>query len=293
MCLINYTFFRSNHFVGKVIDGFLDDRFAQMYVSTEENVVAALSADTGSIVWRQVLERGDRGAIKYLHLINDESTNANSVRLNNKRDDDGSLITVTGTSLILVRGWNVRTGNLAWEWIITPKSLVDSHWFYEKSILYHVLTSWETSSAEVFEYNARTGHLVQSTAKRIPLRSSQATKCDFIKSYLVCSGDNEITSIDLRTGTTTSLSKTAVRHRPVPVSFNLLYQLTSTNSHTLAHVSIDLSLFHLCFSPPKQLFSLRTNCTAFNRTPPTRSSSEATFCSSSKNQINKSCSRLA
>lgn len=217
--MFNQNFFRSNHFVGKVIDGFVDDRFAQVYVSTEENVVAALSADTGSIVWRRVLERGDRGTIKYLHLINEESTNANSVRLNNKRDDDGSLITVTGSNLILVRGWNVRTGNLAWEWTITPKHPVDSHWFYEQSILYEVVPSWESSTAEVFEYNARTGQLVQSAARRISLRTSQAAKCDFIKSFLVCSTNDEITSTDLRTGTSASLVKTADRHRPVPVSF--------------------------------------------------------------------------
>lgn len=212
------TIFRSNNFVGKVIDGFLDDRFAQMYVSTEENVLAALSADSGAIVWRQVLERGDRGTIKYLHLIDDETTNVNSVRLNNKRDDDGSLITVTGTNLILVRGWNVRTGNLAWEWTIIPKNPVDSHWFYEKSTLFQVVVSWETSTAEVFEYNARTGQLVQSVASSISLRSLQAPKCDFIKSYLVCSLNNEVKSIDLRTGTSTSLAKTGVRQRPVPVS---------------------------------------------------------------------------
>lgn len=218
--LTNIFFFRSNHFVGKVIDGFLDDRFAQVYVSTEENVVAGLSVDTGAIVWRQVLERGDRGTIKYLHLINDESINTKSVRLNHKRDDDGSLITVTGTNLILVRGWNVRTGNLVWEWTSTPKSSVDSHWFYENSILYEVVPSWETSTAEVFEYNAKTGQVVQPAAKRISLRSFQALNCDFIKSYLVCSSNNEITSIDLRTDTITPLVKSTVRQRPVPVSFS-------------------------------------------------------------------------
>lgn len=221
--MINENIFRSNHFVGKVIDGFLDDRFAQVYVSTDENVVAALSTDTGSIVWRQVLERDDRGAIKYTHFINDESTNPNSVRLNNKRDDDGNVITVSGTNSILVRGWNVRTGNLGWEWIITPKIPVDSHWFYEASILYQVVPSWETSTAEVIEYNARTGQLVQSEPRRISLNSLDASKCDFVKSYLVCLRGNEIISINLRTGTTSSLAKTTVRQRPVPVSIRISY----------------------------------------------------------------------
>lgn len=212
---------RSNHFVGKVIDAHLDDRFGQVYVATEENVVAALSADTGAIVWRQVLERGDRGTIKYSHLINDESSDANSVRLNNKRDEDGSLVTVTGSTLILVRGWNVRTGNSAWEWTITPKSAVDSHWFYEKSVLYQVVPSWETSTAEVFEYNVRTGQVLRKTPRSISLQSLQAHNCDFIQSYLIASNNNEIRSTDLRTGVTTSLATTTVRQRPVPVSLKL------------------------------------------------------------------------
>lgn len=192
-----------------------------MYVSTEENVVAALSTDSGAIVWRQVLERGERGTIKYTHLINDESTNANSVRLNNKRDDDGSLITVTGSNLILVRGWNVRTGNLDWEWTITPKNSVDSHWFYDKSILYYVVPSWGSSTVEVHEYNARSGQFVQTVGKNISLRPFQAANCDFVKSHLVCSSNNEIISIDLRTGTSNTLAKSTVRHRTIPVSFKL------------------------------------------------------------------------
>lgn len=249
--------FRSNHFVGKVIDGHLDDRFAQVYVSTEENVVAALSADTGAIVWRQVLERGDRGTIKYLHLISDDSTNANSIRLNNKRDDDGSLITVTGTSVIVVRGWNVRTGNLAWEWIVTPKSAVESHWFLNGSILYQVVPSWQTSSAEVFEYNARTGQVVQSAARRISLQSFQASKCDFIKSYLVCSGSDEIVSIDLRTGTSASLAKTTSRQQAVAVSSKFVTIIRVVESTKCS--------FHSFYSRLKQLSASRINCTIFNQ----------------------------
>lgn len=178
-------------------------------------MVAALSADTGEIIWRQVLERDDRGKIQYLHFINDETSNSNSVRLSNKRDDDGSLITVTGTTLILMRGWNVRTGNLAWEWSFTPNTSVDSHWFYEKSIIYQVVPSWGARTADVFEYNVRSG---LATPKRIQLRSSQASDCDFIQSYLVCSTANEILSTNLKTGDTVTLAKSTSRQQLFAVS---------------------------------------------------------------------------
>lgn len=211
--------------MGKIINGYLDDRYGQIFVSTDEHVVASLSAETGAIVWRQVLEKSERGEIKLLHLLNDEATNANSVRLNN-RDEDAGLITVSGTNVVLVRGWNVHSGNLAWEWSVTPTTNPpnsEPYWFYEQSYLYSVVPNWSGSHVVLTAYNAKTGQEInQSGARKIPIKSIQKENCDFIKSYLVCVINNEIIATDLKTGDTKSLGQSSTQPRVVDVS-NAIY----------------------------------------------------------------------
>jgi len=67
----------------------------RIYVSTEHNVLAALNARTGQIVWRKVFEP-ENGIINKLIL------NANN------------LLTVSGDSKI-VRAWDTNKGHILWE----------------------------------------------------------------------------------------------------------------------------------------------------------------------------------
>lgn len=209
---------RAQRYIGKVLDGFLDERSNQVYVSTKENVLASLNADTGAITWRQILEKGDRGTIRLFHLISDsaDSPNDQSVERANRRPEDSILVTVTGTSsLYLVRGWNARSGNLAWEWSITPTNQNGDEnvvWFYEKSTIYYGVPTWG-SQLEITSYNVKNGQATQKGSRKISISSVTKENCKIVSSFLVCSSGSEIVSFDVRSGSKQTVAKTAGRAR--------------------------------------------------------------------------------
>lgn len=206
--------------MGNVIKGFYDDRFGYLLVATEENVIAALNVDNGDIVWRRILEKSDRGSVQYLQYLNDDTiTSSNSLRVSSRQEPERFMITVAGTSFTSVRVWNIRTGNLAWEWTVQLNNARDeqSHWFSTPTSLYHVQPAWDTSSVEVTTYNIKTGH-TESTTRKIPIGTARKQDCDFVQSFMVCTNAGESFSIDLKSGAKKSISKTSTRHKVVDVS---------------------------------------------------------------------------
>lgn len=204
--------------MGKLIDGFYDDRIGHLLVGTEENVIAALSVDNGDIIWRRVLETGDRGSIQYLQSLNEDANSANSLRVSGRQEQDRFMITVTGTSFVLVRVWNIQTGNLAWEWNmqLSTTSNDRSHWFSTTSSLYHVQPNWSASTVEVTAYNIKTGQIETST-RPISTGSSQKRNCDFLQSFLVCLNAGEIVATDLVSTAKKVVANSANRHKIVNV----------------------------------------------------------------------------
>ncbi|XP_035220797.1 ER membrane protein complex subunit 1-like [Stegodyphus dumicola] len=85
-------------YIGKIKFAYIDPAVSgthKFIVSTEENVLACLSTRTGSIIWRQVLEKGKVGKI-------------------NAMSEEGDLITVSGGGQF-IRSWDSTTGVLEWE----------------------------------------------------------------------------------------------------------------------------------------------------------------------------------
>lgn len=205
--------------MGKVINGFYDDRLSYLIVGTEENVIAALNVDNGEIVWRRLLEKDDRGSIQYLQFINDDAINLNSLRVSGRREPDRFMVTVTGTSITLVRVWNIRTGNLAWEWSLqlNKEQKEQSHWFSTPTTLYHAQPVWDSSNVEVTAYNIKTGQTEASTQK-IQIGKAPKRDCDFVQSFLVCSNAEESYSIDLISSVKKIISKSTLRHEALRVS---------------------------------------------------------------------------
>lgn len=188
-------------------------------MGTEQNVIAALNVDNGDIVWRRVLEKDDRGSLQHLHYLNDDAANSNSLRVSSRQEPDRFMITVTGTSYTLIRVWNIRTGNLAWEWTLQLNSNVrdvKSHWFSTSSSLYHVHPSWKTSTVEVTTYNIKTGY-TETATRKIPIDGVQKQDCDFVHSFLVCTNADGSFAIDLVSGNKKSISKSLTRHKAVNV----------------------------------------------------------------------------
>ncbi|XP_054714162.1 ER membrane protein complex subunit 1-like [Uloborus diversus] len=85
-------------YIGKVKFAYVDPVSAGTHkftVSTEKNVLACLSTRTGSIIWRQVLEKGSAGEI-------------------NAMSEEGDIITINGGGQF-IRSWDSNTGVLQWE----------------------------------------------------------------------------------------------------------------------------------------------------------------------------------
>lgn len=203
-----------------MIDGFYDDRVGHLLVGTEENVIAALNVDNGDIVWRRVLERGDRGAIQFFQSLNDDFTAQNSLRVSGRQEPDRFLIGVTGTEFVLVRTWNIRTGNLGWEWSFQPTitSNDKAHYIATTTTLYHVQPNWDGSNVEVTAYNIKTGQ-IESNTRKLHVASSQKENCDFVQSFLVCMNAGEVTATDLTTGNKKVVAKTTSKAKIVNVSW--------------------------------------------------------------------------
>lgn len=216
--------YRAKHYVGKLVDGFYDENLGHLLVGTKENVIAALNVENGDIVWRRVLENGDRGSIQLLQSLNDDHITSNSLRVSGRQEPDRFMVTVTGTNFVLVRVWNTRTGNLGWEWSFQPIIISNdkSHWFATVTTLYHIQTNWNKASIEITAYNLKTG-IVETTTREVLLGSSQKQNCDFVQSFLVCTVGAEVIAIDLMLVSKKVLANSITKHTVVQVNFNIIF----------------------------------------------------------------------
>ncbi|XP_004529245.1 ER membrane protein complex subunit 1 isoform X1 [Ceratitis capitata] len=173
----------------------------RLLVSTYENVVAALEPQTGNILWRQVLENPPRGSLKLMQVgiasvnINEADSTA-AASTNSKHGFD--MLTVQGHAPALIRGWNVASGNLDWEWSLMPHQTdhaESSIWFYKNGLLYHVIPFWH-SHIEVTPYFATTGRPTETTGK-ITAGWISAGNCALSGVYYTCLDGNQLIGFDL------------------------------------------------------------------------------------------------
>lgn len=177
--------------MGAIRDGaFYGATADQIIVATDENVLAALNAKTGGIAWRKVLEKGDRGSIRLLHVPTNWERSGGA---------DEELITVSGSSPALIRGWTARTGNIEWEWTLTPTSplaAANALWFYDTLYLYHVVPVFG-SHLELTAYFASTGQQVKQTTTRIAAAWIADESCVLAGSVYACVVKSQVVGIDL------------------------------------------------------------------------------------------------
>lgn len=162
---------------------------------TEENVLAALSSKSGDILWRRVLETDEsRGDIKFLYVTKDSK----NVASQSSEGDPFGVITVSGQSPVLFRGWDITNGNLAWEWSITPTtdSNVDSQYFFRDTNIYHVVPVWN-SHIEVTEYHASTGQQNSATTSKITAGWITKDTCVLSANNFVCLVKDQLLILDL------------------------------------------------------------------------------------------------
>ncbi|XP_055680073.1 ER membrane protein complex subunit 1 isoform X2 [Lutzomyia longipalpis] len=187
-------------FVGKLQDGFFDSVGNDLLIVTsEENVVAGLSAKTGDILWRQVLERSARGDIKHAAFYTDTQSVA----------PQSTVLTVSGHSPTLIRGWNPTEGLVMWEWSLTshyPEHR-DDIWFTDNLMLYHVIPFWE-SHLEVTQYYASTGQQLKPGSSKISAAWIKKGKCVLATPFFVCAIENQLIGVNLISDNGQLFSKT-------------------------------------------------------------------------------------
>lgn len=164
--------------------------------------MAALNTKTGEILWRKVFEKNDRGDIKLLHVQSDPN------KINRPNADDG-IITVSGSNPALVRGWDAKTGNIEWEWSLTPTSVTNLEhtiWFYDNLYIYHVVPVYG-AHIELTAYYASTGQQVKQTSTKIAAAWINKNACVLAAPYFTCVVKNQIISIDLTSDANELLTK--------------------------------------------------------------------------------------
>ncbi|EAT44875.1 AAEL003785-PA [Aedes aegypti] len=185
------------HYVGKVkFGGFDSSSLDRIIVATESNALAAISAKSGDILWRQVLEKSPRGDIKLLHVPNPGNGVQASGRSSNRAFD---VVTVTGASPAMVRGWNSNTGSLEWEWSLlpsAPEKAEHAFWFVAEGSLYHVVPVWG-SHIELTEYMVSTGQQAKPTTTRISAAWIKEGKCTIADRFFACGMEQQVLAIDL------------------------------------------------------------------------------------------------
>uniref|UniRef100_A0A182S855 EMC1 first beta-propeller domain-containing protein n=1 Tax=Anopheles maculatus TaxID=74869 RepID=A0A182S855_9DIPT len=230
---------RRQQYVGKIVDGAFDTSSVdRIIVATESNVLAAISAKTGDILWRQVLENGPRGTVKLLHVTTPSSTGA---RLNRGGNSGYDVITVTGSNPALVRGWNSNLGTLEWEWSLLPTVAEESAsvalWFEHDGLLYHVVPVWG-SHLEVTPYQAVSGQQARSTTTRIAAGWIAKDRCVLAGSFFACGIKEQLLALDLAADASSTVvskplgseavgSPRAVRGEPAVIQNGRYYSLRS------------------------------------------------------------------
>lgn len=183
-------------------------------------MLASLNTKTGDIVWRKILEKNNRGSVRFLHVPQPSKAVGHIVGGDDTVDlidavdslsDPDVLITVSGQSPALVRGWHSLSGHAEFEWTLTPSNssysassavVADSqhHWIYASSHLYHIVPVWG-SHMELTAYVARTGQPVRPSTRRISAAWSSAQNCVITQRLLVCLTENglQLVAVDLTT----------------------------------------------------------------------------------------------
>lgn len=271
------TIGRRQHYVGKLSFGAFDSSsLDRIIVATESNVLAAISAKSGDILWRQVLETGPRGDIKLLHVPSQGNgvVQQSGGRYNRAFD----VITVTGVSPAMVRGWNSNTGTLEWEWSLVPVNpdrAEGAVWFLHEGTLYQVVPV-VGSHLELTGYVATTGQQTRAATTRITAAWIKDGRCTLSGSFYACAIDEQLLAIDLLAENPQIIVKplevlASSAPKPLPgtpaiIQDNRLYSLTSDHKTQLSpedSLLVDDSvlegeplLLHATTNRPKNTLSL-------------------------------------
>ncbi|KAK9507318.1 hypothetical protein O3M35_007202 [Rhynocoris fuscipes] len=144
----------------------LDPKSQRIFVTTEDNVVAALSLRGGKLLWRHILENDELGYIRLLYVGTE-------------------VITVSGNGPYLLRGWNPSNGIQVFEWSIPPfPGGGEGIWAVDQNRVYQV--KLHDMSMEVTAFYLRSGNSAGSTKTITSSWLSSKSKCCVSGNTVMC-----------------------------------------------------------------------------------------------------------
>uniref|UniRef100_A0A0K8T908 ER membrane protein complex subunit 1 n=1 Tax=Lygus hesperus TaxID=30085 RepID=A0A0K8T908_LYGHE len=154
-------------FVGDVIHSKieLDGKTPKVYVATENNIVAAINAKNGNIIWRHLLESGEEGIIQTLYVGNE-------------------VVTVSGSGPFMVRGWNKSSGLQLYEWSSPATLPKEGIWTVDQLKVYQVRIG--SNTAELTGFHAKSGNPAGSTKTISSPWISSPERCTLLDGALSC-----------------------------------------------------------------------------------------------------------
>nr|XP_018911918.1 PREDICTED: ER membrane protein complex subunit 1 isoform X1 [Bemisia tabaci] len=155
----------------------------QLFLASKENVLASIDFNSGNIKWRHVLEKDPLGNIKLLHM-------------------EKVVITVTGTSSFLIRGWQPNTGFLDFQWSLPRPAipnLKDVLFWAQNNRLYQLVLLTK-GNIEVGIFNILSGTKIKPSYT-IPLTwIPHVSSCSISNGVLLCASEsgalNAVTFLD-------------------------------------------------------------------------------------------------
>ncbi|KAK9877916.1 hypothetical protein WA026_020140 [Henosepilachna vigintioctopunctata] len=141
----------------------------RVIVATEENVLACLNIKNGEILWRQEMENSG-GQQTELFYVNKEITTVSD-----------------GENTWYVRGWEINTGILLWEWTVNsePESLKIYWSIYNRELI--SVNIFDSFSVQVNVYSLESGDIQKRKTIEVPgLWMKGNIRCITIKNFLAC-----------------------------------------------------------------------------------------------------------
>ncbi|XP_014285151.1 ER membrane protein complex subunit 1 isoform X2 [Halyomorpha halys] len=163
---------------------------SKLFVATENGVVAALNLHDGSIKWRRVLELAEYGVIHAFSV-------------------GSEVVTLSGSGPYLLRGWNLNSGILSYEWNIPVSEHSDIKWTMDENNLYQV--RFLQNLLEVTSYNIKTGNPAGFTSTISAPWLDASSKCLLDEGTIICISENGIV-------TSRCLSSNALSSAKIPLS---------------------------------------------------------------------------
>ncbi|XP_012563007.1 ER membrane protein complex subunit 1 [Hydra vulgaris] len=231
-----YVYFETNH-----------SRNQRAYVSTESNVIAAINAKTGHLLWRKVFADDDgdvamlfyksnvlitisgsskiirswnsknghliweSGVHKFIPLVDSRFKNLPNIMKNHQATilEDESLLVVSNQQICVV---SLNDGSEIWHYDVSESSQLFGAWNYNNKIhLFSVKIMSDKSYVSISYLDPETGNVIESIDVEADWILNDHISCEIVSSCLICiSSRTEVFVLNLKPEILSTFSKNSL-----------------------------------------------------------------------------------